>query len=471
MTAVVEERQEKQRLATDSWDDYDWEAASQRPSMEKMEEGEKAAKVAENREVGKESSATRKKKEAKNCYVMLGCGRHKYSPRDDGKSIKSILGDVGVIRNSEEENNTPIETSLTTCGSGEDVGEGVSDTDQYREQGVGEMDGQIEDDADRSLTRKEAIHTGMIRVTPSNLDNLTSHMARIQEQDSEQMTGDGVTDEGRSKRRKFEDIANFTIDSNQVQDNTDITPAVSTSIVLAVSTSPTVAGSGTSVAVHTVGSNTSTKYPAATSPQNSSAQTRSQAASASAHTTSIFSAPKPEDVELKLDWSDGDNDDDNDEADVDTTKSTQLDLPTQLDLSTAYVPSSSVPHTASHSCRPVVTPSASSGSCVLAAPPTTPSVASPLYPLSGGRVSFTMKGLGEFIPRGQAIFSVSMRPNVVLEKAMAAFGEKFGVDHKHLEFSCRSEVLTGDQLVSHVVGRMVLVRSKKGTGEQEIAEV
>jgi len=283
------------------------------------------------------------------------------------------------------------------------------------------------------------------------------------------MTGDGVTDEGRSKRRKVEDIDNFTIDSNQVQDTTGITPAVSTSTVLAVSTSLTVAGSGTSVAVHTVGSNTSTKYPAGTSPQNSSAQTRSQAASASAHTTSIFSAPKPEDVELKLDWSDDENDDDNDEADddnIDTTKATQLDL------STAYVPSFSVPHTASHNCRPVVTPSASSGSCVVPAPPTTPSVASPLYPLSGGRVSFTMKGLGEFIPCGQAsVFSVSMRPNVVLEKAMAAFGEKFGVDHKHLEFSCRSEVLTGDQLVSHVVGRMVLVRSKKGTGEQEIAEV
>ena len=50
-----------------------------------------------------------------------------------------------------------------------------------------------------------------------------------------------------------------------------------------------------------------------------------------------------------------------------------------------------------------------------------------------------------------------MRPNVVLEKAMAAFGEKFGVDRKCLEFSCRGEVLTGDQLVSHVLGCMVMV--------------
>ena len=53
---------------------------------------------------------------------------------------------------------------------------------------------------------------------------------------------------------------------------------------------------------------------------------------------------------------------------------------------------------------------------------------------------------------------------MVLEKAMAGFGEKFGVDHKCLEFSCRGELLTGDHLVSHVEGCMVLARSKMGTG-------
>ena len=68
-----------------------------------------------------------------------------------------------------------------------------------------DMEGQIKDDAGRS-TLKEAIHAGMIRVTGSNLDNLTRHMARMQEQESEKMTGDGVTDEGRSKRRKVENI-------------------------------------------------------------------------------------------------------------------------------------------------------------------------------------------------------------------------------------------------------------------------
>jgi len=298
------------------------------------------------------------------------------------------------------------------------------------------------------------------------------------------MTGDGVTDEGRSKRRKVENIDSFnrsnsltsssiltsstsvtsssdnisntaTIDSNQVQDTTGVTPAVCTSTGLTVGTSLTVAD-----AVHTAGSNASTKYPSGTSPQNSSAQTPSLAANGSAHTAAIISAPKTDDDEWKLDLNNDDNDDDNNEADVDEIDTTTA---TQLDLLTTNVFPSPVPDTASHYNRPVVTPVVSSGSCVVPAPPSTtsPCVASPLYPLSGGRVNFTMKGLG-----GQArVFNMSMRPNVVLVKAMAAFGEKFGVDHKCLEFSCRGEVLTGDQPVSHVVEDLVLVRIKKGTGE------
>jgi len=298
---------------------------------------------------------------------MLGCGRNKYCSRDDSKSRKSILGELGVISKSKEGKSTPMETSLTARGSGEDVGEGGSDTVQCREQDVCDKDGQTKDEAGRTFTLEEAIHTGMIRDTPSEFDNLTTimHMARMQEnneQEREEMTGDGVTDAGRSKRRKVEDNGSFTrsnsitsgsskisstatIDRSQVQDSTGVTPAVSTSL--------TVTEAGTSE--HTAGSNASPKYPTGTSSKNGSAQTRSLAARGST---------------LGLHW----------------------------------------------------------------------------------------------VSRRAKLFSISMRPNLVLEKAMAAFGEKFGVDHKCLEFSCRGELLTGDHLVSHVEGCMVLARSKMGTG-------
>ena len=48
---------------------------------------------------------------------------------------------------------------------------------------------------------------------------------------------------------------------------------------------------------------------------------------------------------------------------------------------------------------------------------------------------------------------------------MAAFGGKFGVDIKDLEFICEGRVLSGDQLVSDVEGCLVLVRNKKGRVE------
>merc|ERR1719186_1756107 len=141
-TILVEERQqEKQRVVTDSSDDWDWEAVSYRPGMEKIEEGAKASDVAENMDVGNESSATRKRKEIKNCYVMFGCDRNNPNSRVDSKSRKSILGEVGVICGSKEGSSTPMETSLTTCGYGEDVGEGGSDTGQCREHVVEDMDG------------------------------------------------------------------------------------------------------------------------------------------------------------------------------------------------------------------------------------------------------------------------------------------------------------------------------------------
>ena len=73
-----------------------------------------------------------------------------------------------------------------------------------------------------------------------------------------------------------------------------------------------------------------------------------------------------------------------------------------------------------------------------------------------------MKGLGSVTPSGRGkLFSVSMKPNVLLEKGMAAFGGKFGVDLKDLEFMCEGRVLSRDQLVSDVEGCLVLVRNKK----------
>ena len=44
---------------------------------------------------------------------------------------------------------------------------------------------------------------------------------------------------------------------------------------------------------------------------------------------------------------------------------------------------------------------------------------------------------------------------------MAAFGGKFGVDFKDLEFMCEGRVLSRDQLVSDVEGSLVLVRNMK----------
>jgi len=84
------------------------------------------------------------------------------------------------------------------------------------------------------------------------------------------------------------------------------------------------------------------------------------------------------------------------------------------------------------------------------------------------RISFTMKGMGSLIPSGHGrVFSVSMKPNVLLLKGMTAFGDKFGADLKEIEFSCEGKVLSGDQLVSEVEGCLVLVRSKKEVVELE----
>ena len=79
-----------------------------------------------------------------------------------------------------------------------------------------------------------------------------------------------------------------------------------------------------------------------------------------------------------------------------------------------------------------------------------------------------MKGMGSLIPKGQGrVFSVSMKPNVLLLKGMTAFGDKFGADLQEIEFSCDGKVLSGDQLVSDVEGSLVLVRSKTEMVELE----
>jgi len=450
---------------------------------------------------------TKDGKEFKRSYVLLGCGRSSSNTKDDRKRRNNSLEEMELPRDSNEGSNIVKETRLVTCDGDEKEVGGVNN--QCREVGGGDTG--PGGGAGRT-TLKEALKTGRIRVTPSGRrvvlascpvcklvirqDNLSRHLARMHGT-KEQMGTVGWS----SKRSKVEDSSSVA-SSNRVTSDSDGSNSTVTSVgvisnktVASVSVTSTrgvanvsvISSSGVASNIASV-ANSSNMAIAVTSvsTQNTTGITSSLTSTSIStrpvqHNTSTavavsscltvvsvgtteLTAPVPvassvpSSTSTKLGSSKCYTQNSSDQShsltatgpphDIAASTTILLDLPTGCD---SIFP---VPPTADNNNRPAV---ATSGVATAA-----PCVASPLYP---DRINFTMRGLSGINSSGHGkAFSVSMRPSVFLEKAMAAFGAKFGVDHKCLQFLCKGKVLTGDQLVSDVMGCMVLVRSKKGTG-------
>jgi len=456
---------------------------------------------------------TKDGKEFKRSYVLLGCGRSSSNTKDDRKRRNNSLEEMELPRDSNEGSNIVKETRLVTCNGDEKEVGGVNS--QCREVGGGDTG--PGGGAGRT-TLKEALKTGRIRVTPSGRrvvlascpvckivirqDNLSRHLVRMhrrKEQDIEQMGTVG----GSSKRRKVEDSSSV-VSSNRVTSDSDGSNSTVTSVgvisnrtVASVSVTSTrgvanvsvISSSGvasnnasvanssnmaiavTSVSTQNTTGITSSLTSTSISTRPVQHNTSTAVAVSSCLTvvsvgTTELTAPVPvassvpSSTSTKLGSSKCYTQNSSDQShsltatgpphDIAASTTRLLDLPTGCD---SIFP---VPPTADNNNRPAV---ATSG-VVTAAPCVR--VASPLHP---DRINFTMQGLSGINSSGHGkAFSVSMRPSVFLEKAMAAFGAKFGVDHKCLQFLCKGKVLTGDQLVSDVMGCMVLVRSRRGLG-------
>ena len=78
---------------------------------------------------------------------------------------------------------------------------------------------------------------------------------------------------------------------------------------------------------------------------------------------------------------------------------------------------------------------------------------------NNAKVVFTMRCQDNLVSSTKSrVFSVRIKPKVMMEKGMAAFGRQFGLDQRELEFKCKGKVISADMRASEVGGCTLWVR-------------